>query len=637
MSEKKSSSAIWPRVPPAAAGIQINHCKNPLCANFGIPPKPEPSNPRGRRPKGMELVPPGPGDYIVSHTTRGGRVGTPGFRCCLCDEIIPMQSNLAVAEELLRISAYLEHPAGPKCPNVACGHHDVPITTEPANYVRYGTNSQGAPRYRCNDCRKVFSVSAKATNRQRVTHTNRDIFEHLVNTVPIRRVIKLLKITPGVLYRRIDFIWRQCQLFAGERERGLLERKVLGTRYLATDRQALMVNWSNRRDRRNTLLWSIATADLASGYVFATNLNYDPDLELETVAKDAVRYGDFKHSRAFRRYARVWLPEDFDGSVPGYDTKKRKIADAAFGERLDLTIESKYEVAQAREDIEAGEGPGKTIRTPVRGMQIHEQVSMVAHIELVARLLRNAEKIRVYMDQESGIRAAFMAAYKERVMARTADAWYVQVLKEGTVGEKNQAVKRAQERLAQAQIANPHMSEDDVVVMLAREEMARMAMHGKWKDKWLTHPLPDMREPEKKVCWLTDIDTPPMPDPEDDANAATLKKARAEDMLNHAARLYLKASLHGVDKFFMQIRRGLTMAERGVVTAASDGRWFGKNAYNPAILVKLIEIFRVYYNYCEVGDDKQTPAMRLGLAKGPVASEDILYFVRENPNCKTKG
>ena len=631
MSEEKSSSATWPpRFPPTAAGIQVNHCKNPLCGNFGIPPKLEPSNPRGRPPKGTVPLPPGLGDYIINHRSRGSG-SIPGLRCSLCDEVIPMQSNLAIAEELLRISAYFEYPVGPACPNAACGHHDVPMATTPENYVRYGTNSQGAPRYRCNECRKVFSFSEKSTNRQHVTHTNRDIFEHLVNTVPIRRIIKLLKITPGVLYRRLDFIWRQCQLFAGERERELLAREDLGKRYLATDRQALMVNWGNRKDRRNTLLWSIATADLSTGYVFAANLNYDPNMEVEAVAADAIRYGDYKHARAFRRYARVWLPEDFDGAVPVYDTKKGRVAEAAYEARLDLDIELKYEAALAREDIEAGEGPKETIRTPLRGMQVHEQVSMVAHLELVARLLRNAEKVRVYMDQESGIRVAFMAAYKDRVAARTADAWYVQVLKAGTVGEKKQAVKLAQHRLAQAQIANPKKSEDDVIVQLVREEMSRMTAHGKWNDKWLTHPLPDMREPEKKVCWLTNIDDLPAPGQGDDAETAAQKKVQTEAMLNHAARLYLKASLHAVDKFFMQIRRGLTMAERGVVTAASDGRWFGKNAYDPANLVKLVEIFRVYYNYCEVGEDKRTPAMRLGMARGPVAPEDILYFIRARP------
>lgn len=82
-----------------------------------------------------------------------------------------------------------------------------------------------------------------------------------------------------------------------------------------------------------------------------------------------------------------------------------------------------------------------------------------------------------------------------------------------------------------------------------------------------------------------------------------------------------------VDRFFMQVRPALTMAECGVVSASSDRRlWFGKNAYNPAVLLKLLEMFRTYFNYCEVGQDKKTPAMRMGLARGPVAPEDILYF-----------
>jgi hypothetical protein len=99
-----------------------------------------------------------------------------------------------------------------------------------------------------------------------------------------------------------------------------------------------------------------------------------------------------------------------------------------------------------------------------------------------------------------------------------------------------------------------------------------------------------MRESVKLACWLTDIE------PE-----ATDEKER-DDQLNHAARLYLKVSATSIDRYFMQVRRALTMAERGMVTASADyRRWFGKDAYNPAVLAKLIEMFRTYFNYCEVG------------------------------------
>ena len=129
---------------------------------------------------------------------------------------------------------------------------------------------------------------------------------------------------------------------------------------------------------------------------------------------------------------------------------------------------------------------------------------------------------------------------------------------------------------------------------------------GKWKDRWLTHPFPNMSEPEKCICYLTDYN-----DYDED----------------HQAWLYNKASLHAIDRFFMQVRRRLSVLERPISSASAANRiWHGYSAYNPESIIKLLEIFRVYYNYCLKGMDGKTPAMRLGLAKGIVSPEDIIYF-----------
>jgi hypothetical protein len=69
------------------------------------------------------------------------------------------------------------------------------------------------------------------------------------------------------------------------------------------------------------------------------------------------------------------------------------------------------------------------------------------------------------------------------------------------------------------------------------ERIAQMATLGRWKDRWLSHPFPNMSEPEKAVCYLTDLK-----DYDDD----------------HLAWLYNKASLHAIDCFFMQVRRRLS-------------------------------------------------------------------------------
>ena len=64
-----------------------------------------------------------------------------------------------------------------------------------------------------------------------------------------------------------------------------------------------------------------------------------------------------------------------------------------------------------------------------------------------------------------------------------------------------------------------------------------------------------MRGPENSVCWLTDID--PV------ETAPTERKHQ----LSHHALLHLKAPLTAVDRFFMQVRRGLTLAERAVASS----------------------------------------------------------------------
>jgi transposase-like protein len=555
-------------------------------------------------------MPVAPGDYLVGASGKK----SPLLICKLCNEFIPMQSNLAIAEELIRISAYLE-PERAVCPKKDCAAFGKATLEDgkPA-CVRFGANSAGSPRYRCQACRKTFSFGGRSTLGQHMTHVNRDIFIHLMNAMPIRRVIKVLGISPSVLYQRIDFLYDQCQKFAGARECTLVDRTDLGTRYLTVDRQKLMVNWSSKRDRRNTLLLLMATADLSTGYVYAANLNYDGALDEAAIEADSVKYGDEHLAWPFRRYARVWLSSDYDAAAVRR-TKRAGALAASESEQLQALIEQTYEAALRRDDIEAGEDPTLATRTPPRGMQLHEQVVMNAHIQLVTRLLCRADNLQIFADQESGIRAAIMAACHDRIKARTADAYYVSLLKETTIDRKRRKMAEIKAHFEEYRTLNPGLTDDEIKIQMMCDALTSAVPVGHFKDAWVSHPLPDMREPEKKVCWLTEIGARPE-DPE---------------YLELIALRHLCATLAPVDRFFMQIRRGITLAERGIPSASTERLWFGKNAYNPNVLVKLVAIFRTYFNYCEVGADHKTPAMRLGLAKGLVRPEDIIYWTPPEP------
>jgi len=233
---------------------------------------------------------------------------------------------------------------------------------------------------------------------------------------------------------------------------------------------------------------------------------------------------------------------------------------------------------------------------------------MYGHFYHLHKMLENTDKVRFFLDQDSGIRAACLSAFQKEVSNRTCDAFYVRINKDLTVDEKRRVLHESRQLFKDVQAQYPDLTENEVKLMLIKQRMANMQEIGKWKDRWLIHPFPNMSEPEKAICYLTNYN-----DYDEE----------------HQAWLYNKASMHGIDCFFMQVRRRLSLLERPISSASSTARrWFGYSAYNPAVIVKLLDIFRVYYNYCLAGKDKETPAMRIGLAKGVVPLEDIIYFNR---------
>jgi hypothetical protein len=84
---------------------------------------------------------------------------------------------------------------------------------------------------------------------------------------------------------------------------------------------------------------------------------------------------------------------------------------------------------------------------------------------------------------------------------------------------------------------------------------------------------------------------------------------------------------------FNRLRRRNTMLERPIGSAANRGRtWNGYSAYKSEQIAKMLTILRVCHNYIwlpetvKKGEEKKTPAMKLGLAKGPLSYKDLVYF-----------
>lgn len=561
--------------------MQINFCKSPNCVNFGIPALQASS--RGTNSYTLDL-----------------HKGVASCICTACGEEFPLKSNLGISEELERLSNYLAKPEALFCRNTVCTNHidQVPVDSV-SGYTLFGKTAIGNPRWRCRICGRTLSKNIKSIARQREHHKNKTIFKLLVNKMPIRRIIEVADIDPNTFYHRLNFIYRQCQLFAAHRERTLATLAIKRL-YLSIDRQDYLVNWMVRKDKRNIQLSNIAAVDNESGYCFGTHLNFDPSLQSQEVQAEVERNGDLDKPYAHRRFARLWLGADHDAaSARSAITKENKL-------KRSSNIEATYAQALMREDIESPDTPSPTTRLPEYGMQTHGEYTMYGHFFFLKSLLGNVEKWRFFLDQDSGLRAACLAAFSNEIKARTADVFYVRITKDLTVDEKRQKYKEAQFRFAQRQIKYPEMKSQEIKLLLIKEGIASMKSHGKWRDRWLEHPAPSMSEPEKSVAYLSDLN---------DYNQ------------DHLAWLYNKASLHGVDSYFNQIRRRLSLLERPIHSKSNNGRiWNGYSPYDPGNVIKLLEIMRTVHNFILLGQDGKTPAQRLGLAQAPITYEDIIYF-----------
>jgi hypothetical protein len=545
-------------VPPTVDGLQLNCCRNALCDSFGQQP-----------------------DEVMWHRNgevdRYVAVGTgssSALRCRTCKEHTSLASNLAVVEERDRLLALMAPPSGGACGNEECAYQGRDALLHPELYQAFGRTAVGSKRYRCRGCRKTFSVSVSVTHRLRRPEKTVEVLRYLVNRVAMRRLCEIAGISADLLYQRIGLLYERCRGFAAHHEQALLAGKTLDHTHVATDRQTHVLNWGSSLDRRPSKLQATVSAEVRSGYVLAQHVNFDAAADpfaLDLLAREA---GDVALPPAFRRYARLWLPH----------------------ERLE---------AGAASDEEDASTGGSDTRPASRGTMVHGNVSLMAHFQVLSRLLGGAKTIQLSMDREAGIERAALLAFVDRIRAGTLDAFLVRVSKEVTDGKKRRAIAEAELSLAEACAANPGLSELDVIRDLIKERyLAACIRHQDHRDRWVAHPYPTMSEPERAAVCLT---------------------ASRDRTVEHLVYGLARASLRSVDRYFMQVRRMVHLLERPTQSASANYRpYYAYSPYSAVVVMRLLEIFRVVYNYHAQGKQTTTPAMRLGLATKAYTLDDLV-------------
>ena len=378
------------RIAPEVAGIQINFCQNPNCENYGLSP--------AIRGKDARFT-------IVGV----GKLQT-GYKCKACGTISQVKSNLAIAEELRRIThphsiARAVRQTGYSCPNPECENFLVKIADQPNRYRKRGSTSQGNPKRQCRSCGKLFTLGSTKFREQvhnyQASHIA--VFRHLAEGIPLRGIMRLHDTTMEEIYRKIDMFSERCFLFAHERESRIANLSIERMK-LSSDKQDYLVNWTNRKDKKTTAFSAIGTADRDSGYVFGMEVTYDNEISMSDVLSDDEYVKDLTLKIPFRRYARIWTPDE--------------IRNMQFKDRPDLEIASHVDELKIFGQIAEGDRSALEFlqenRLPGEGAQVHSEYTQYAHFLKLAHTLRNVERLNIYTDLEAGIANAINLAFLER-------------------------------------------------------------------------------------------------------------------------------------------------------------------------------------------------------------------------------
>ena len=583
--------------------VQVNHCRTPGCANFGVP----------ARTKHGKTGPSADRDfrYKLTSTAKGQE---PAIECKECRGKGAVRSNTAIAQEIGRIADYarpLEHRFA--CKTEGCANRGLSIGEHRHLYVRRGyRETLGHRIYQCKGCLRRVNVSVKVPRiRAKNQALAADVFSRIANKSPMRRTVKGAGLTGNSAYYRIlDFIHRRCREMNGSVTRAFLtgERRLAAEMNIALDSQSLMVNWPSKVQRRTVEMTSCCSVDSASRFILELDVNHDPRFDAFDVNYESAELGDMTRKEAFRKYARFWLAGDemrsgrtgqrrmgragrragcrrHPGRLPGCPQLCRRRRD---GDRAGSGAVARHHAALRH----AGEDRLPDARAHVCAARDPEGRRRGAAPALHGRAPFDDLVLHVRLpgaDRRGAVRTGSWCALTRtaRSTSATGSTW-------------NPGSRCG---------ASPGPAGLDG---LDRQElgfeMIRTALEadGLPEDGWLSHPVPTRQEPDKAVRWITE---------------------RPDMELDDRARLYLAASLGRVDNVFQLTRRFLSALERPFYTPSGGWNqvWYGYAPYNPDMVHKYLDIFRAVNNFIHIGADGATPAMRLGFADRPLAYADLLW------------
>lgn len=595
------------KVDSRVIAINMNHCLNPFCVNYGMP--------QGKFNKGKH--------DLMKYTIGSSKVSA--MKTIMCNripnnnnELRPSLScstyavsNWSVTEEMKRLISFnslqLKKPQYNFHKEDCASKGNNPFDNIELFY-KYGKSSGNSQKYQCKTCKKLTNVLPSYRENFSYDQNKNDILplfvELLMSRVPVKKSCKILKISPKTYYHKLEWVYRKCLEFLERHETNAFNHKELDSIWLNTDKMVYRLNnvrkkgkggiHYNDEEESAFQTFLIASSDLYSRYVFRTDIAYDFTITQEQIEEDTVKYHeDHLHSFA-RKNERLRIP--FAPQPPSENDHQ-----SVFEYNMEL-----YKFDNRKNYID--------------GMHVDAKYTAIAHYWLIKEMIK-CKHWNFISDEDSSLINSVMRVFVDSISTKESHYFLCKVNSGLTKKEAYNLHIKASIKLKQWAKENGFKKNE---LFNAQKQMIAEAIKshnlydyknrkgltaGKRSEILIEHPHPSIDEGVRHIGCITDI-----------------SDKSIEEIAGYLARINSRS----INTFFNQVRRSISILERPLTTSRHDKKSYIYTNYNPKYAQYSVTILRTFYNFCWAYKSKDcellTPAQRIGITNKQFEYKDIIYF-----------
>lgn len=520
-------------------------------------------------------------------------------------------SNWSIAEEIKRL--YITSHTTPMEPEYVfhketCEIQESNPFDNPKSFYARGKSSSNSKKWQCKICKKITNVLPSQRECYTYHQKRNEILPRfarlLLSRTPVKNTCEYLKMGSETYYNKLEWLYKRCLEFLERYETKAFETQTFDTIWMETDQLIYNLNNVRRRGQGGVRYAEsdepvfptnvVISAESRSKYVFRADVAFDWHTSLNSIEQDTLKLKD-DHIYNFAR-------------------KNERLRHYSYCPQSPTKNDTQSEYEYLQESSQFWQRDRYT-----KGIHVNSTYTAIAHHWLIKHMV-HVNNWRFVSDEDNSIMTSIFRVFAKEVWIGDSHYFLSKIDRSKRLKQAyTESVKARQTLLWWAQsngytstnlyyIAKKKLIDDIEGHRFYVEIEKDGRMVRKWAKNPIDHPLPPIDKGFYTVDCLTDV-----------------SGYTTEDL----AKMLLSVNTKATDVFMQTMRRSISILERPLVTARTDGKSYIYSNYNPKYAQYAITILRTFYNFCwtqKRGGKRETPAQRLGITDKQFSIEDIIYL-----------